>query len=64
MIKYVVQRGAKAKFTFLELLGNGSFAKVHLVNKNMSRGLQNENIKLFAIKSVYKSNLYESIANV
>lgn len=64
MTKYVVQRGVRGKFTFLKLLGNGSFAKVHLVNKNISGGQLKDHFKLFAIKSVFKSNLQDSAANV
>ena len=36
MSTYVIRRGVTRKFSFLQLLGNGSFANVHLVNKNLS----------------------------
>jgi hypothetical protein len=38
MATYVINRGIKKKYSFLSVLGNGSFAKVHLVNKNVSKG--------------------------
>jgi serine/threonine protein kinase len=60
MATYVVHRSIKKKYTFLSVLGNGSFAKVHLVNKNLSNGMVKDKFKLYAMKSISKQKLLDT----
>ena len=56
---YIIKRGIKKKFMFLSLLGHGSFARVHLVNKNISHGKTLNRERLYAIKSIRKKKILE-----
>ena len=59
-----MKRAVKKKFTFVKLLGQGSFARVHLVNKNLAKGVIKDRFELYAMKSISKRKIESSMRGI